>query len=83
MMNGDLPKPTLIPNGMPNTVVPCGTERNLANWTLNGHVPVLADSPCTGYIIAVHRKMVSVFCLVHIVHVTHFESQQGFFLMSI
>ncbi|XP_068271807.1 ubiquitin carboxyl-terminal hydrolase 32 isoform X3 [Nyctibius grandis] len=57
MMNGDLPKPTLIPNGMPNTVVPCGTERNLANWTLNGHVPLLADSPCTGYIIAVHRKM--------------------------
>ncbi|XP_037227242.1 ubiquitin carboxyl-terminal hydrolase 32 isoform X4 [Falco biarmicus] len=57
MMNGDLPKPTLIPNGMPNTVVPCGTERNLANWTLNGHVPVLSDSPCTGYIIAVHRKM--------------------------
>ncbi|KFZ58196.1 Ubiquitin carboxyl-terminal hydrolase 32, partial [Podiceps cristatus] len=57
MMNGDLPKPTLIPNGMPNTVVPCGTERNLANWTLNGHVPLLSDSPCTGYIIAVHRKM--------------------------
>ncbi|OXB79057.1 UNVERIFIED_CONTAM: hypothetical protein H355_005933 [Colinus virginianus] len=48
MMNGDLPKPTLIPNGMPNTVVPCGTERNLANWTLNGHVPLLSDSPCTG-----------------------------------
>ncbi|XP_062448640.1 ubiquitin carboxyl-terminal hydrolase 32 [Rhea pennata] len=58
MMNGDLRKPTLIPNGMPNTVVPCGTERNnLANWTLNGHVPLLSDSPCTGYIIAVHRKM--------------------------
>uniref|UniRef100_A0A8C2U4N8 Ubiquitin carboxyl-terminal hydrolase n=1 Tax=Coturnix japonica TaxID=93934 RepID=A0A8C2U4N8_COTJA len=57
MMNGDLSKPTLIPNGMPNTVVPCGTERNLANWTLNGHVPLLSDSPCTGYIIAVHRKM--------------------------
>ncbi|NXE55594.1 UBP32 hydrolase, partial [Casuarius casuarius] len=58
MMNGDLPKSTLIPNGMPNTVVPCGTERNnLANWTLNGHVPLLSDSPCTGYIIAVHRKM--------------------------
>uniref|UniRef100_A0A8D0FK44 Ubiquitin carboxyl-terminal hydrolase n=1 Tax=Strix occidentalis caurina TaxID=311401 RepID=A0A8D0FK44_STROC len=57
MMNGDLPKPTLIPNGMPNTVVPCGTDRNLANWTLNGHVPSLSDSPCTGYIIAVHRKM--------------------------
>lgn len=58
IMNGDLPKPTLIPNGMPNTVVPCGTERNVAGWALNGHVPSLADSPCTGYIIAVHRKMV-------------------------
>uniref|UniRef100_A0A8B9F5G3 Ubiquitin carboxyl-terminal hydrolase n=1 Tax=Amazona collaria TaxID=241587 RepID=A0A8B9F5G3_9PSIT len=57
MMNGDIPKPTLIPNGMPNTVVPCGTERNPASWTLNGHVPLLSDSPCTGYIIAVHRKM--------------------------
>ncbi|KAK2537355.1 Usp32 [Columba guinea] len=57
IMNGDLPKPTLIPNGMPNTVVPCGTERNVAGWALNGHVPSLADSPCTGYIIAVHRKM--------------------------
>ncbi|XP_068010958.1 ubiquitin carboxyl-terminal hydrolase 32 isoform X2 [Melanerpes formicivorus] len=57
MMNGDLPKPTLIPNGMPNTVVPCGTERNHTSWTPNGHLPSLSDSPCTGYIIAVHRKM--------------------------
>ncbi|NXN97924.1 UBP32 hydrolase, partial [Rhinopomastus cyanomelas] len=57
MMNGDLPKPTLIPNGMPNTVVPCGTEQHVANWAVNGHVPSLGDSPCTGYIIAVHRKM--------------------------
>ncbi|NWQ62110.1 UBP32 hydrolase, partial [Neopipo cinnamomea] len=57
LMNGDLPKPPLIPNGMPNTVVPCGTERNPPGWALNGHVPALADSPCTGYIIAVHRKM--------------------------
>ncbi|NWS96913.1 UBP32 hydrolase, partial [Mionectes macconnelli] len=56
LMNGDLPKP-LIPNGMPNTVVPCGTERNPPGWALNGHVPSLAESPCTGYIIAVHRKM--------------------------
>ncbi|XP_019401203.1 PREDICTED: ubiquitin carboxyl-terminal hydrolase 32 isoform X2 [Crocodylus porosus] len=57
MMNGDLPRPTLIPNGMPNTVVPCGTENNLANWMLNGHVSLLPDSPFIGYIIAVHRKM--------------------------
>ncbi|KAL9826263.1 ubiquitin carboxyl-terminal hydrolase 32 isoform 3-T3 [Geothlypis trichas] len=57
LMNGDIPKPSLIPNGMPNTVVPCGTERSPPGWTLNGHVPSLCDSPCTGYIIAVHRKM--------------------------
>ncbi|XP_050177812.1 ubiquitin carboxyl-terminal hydrolase 32 isoform X1 [Myiozetetes cayanensis] len=56
LMNGDLPKP-LIPNGMPNTVVPCGSERSPPGWALNGHVASLADSPCTGYIIAVHRKM--------------------------
>ncbi|NXU08794.1 UBP32 hydrolase, partial [Pardalotus punctatus] len=52
LMNGDVPKPSLIPNGMPNSVVPCPPS-----WTLNGHVPSLCDSPCTGYIIAVHRKM--------------------------
>ncbi|NWS16079.1 UBP32 hydrolase, partial [Pachyramphus minor] len=57
LMNGDLPRPPLIPNGMPNTVVPCGTERSPPGWALNGHVPSLGDSPCTGYIIAVHRKM--------------------------
>ncbi|XP_005525971.1 PREDICTED: ubiquitin carboxyl-terminal hydrolase 32 isoform X2 [Pseudopodoces humilis] len=57
LMNGDVAKPSLIPNGMPNTVVPCGTERSPPSWTLNGHVPSLCDSPCTGYIIAVHRKM--------------------------
>ncbi|NWR52367.1 UBP32 hydrolase, partial [Regulus satrapa] len=57
LMNGDVPKGSLIPNGMPNTVVPCGTERSAPSWTLNGHVPSLCDSPCTGYIIAVHRKM--------------------------
>ncbi|NXA80808.1 UBP32 hydrolase, partial [Thryothorus ludovicianus] len=54
LMNGDIAKPGLIPNGMPNTVVPCGTE---PGWSLNGHLPSLCDSPCTGYIIAVHRKM--------------------------
>ncbi|XP_039576565.1 ubiquitin carboxyl-terminal hydrolase 32 isoform X3 [Passer montanus] len=57
LMNGDVAKPSLIPNGMPNTVVPCGTERSPPSWALNGHVPSLCDSPCTGYIIAVHRKM--------------------------
>uniref|UniRef100_A0A8C3SYV0 ubiquitinyl hydrolase 1 n=1 Tax=Chelydra serpentina TaxID=8475 RepID=A0A8C3SYV0_CHESE len=57
MMNGDFPRPTLIPNGMPNTVVPCGTENNLANGMMNGHMSLLSDSPFIGYIIAVHRKM--------------------------
>uniref|UniRef100_A0A8C3UCK5 Ubiquitin carboxyl-terminal hydrolase 32 n=1 Tax=Catharus ustulatus TaxID=91951 RepID=A0A8C3UCK5_CATUS len=57
LMNGDVAKPSLIPNGMPNTVVPCGTEHCPPSWSLNGHVPSLCDSPCTGYIIAVHRKM--------------------------
>ncbi|NXQ31638.1 UBP32 hydrolase, partial [Alaudala cheleensis] len=57
LMNGDIPKGSLIPNGMPSTVVPCGTERPPPSWALNGHLPSLGDSPCTGYIIAVHRKM--------------------------
>lgn len=57
--NGDLPRPILIPNGMPNTVVPCGTEKNFTNGVVNGHMPSLPDNSFTGYIIAVHRKMVS------------------------
>lgn len=57
--NGDLPRPIFIPNGMPNTVVPCGTEKILTNGMVNGHMPSLPDNPFTGYIIAVHRKMVS------------------------
>ncbi|XP_064127421.1 ubiquitin carboxyl-terminal hydrolase 32 isoform X7 [Loxodonta africana] len=55
--NGDLPRPIFIPNGMPNTVVPCGTEKNFTNGMVNGHMPSLPDNPFTGYIIAVHRKM--------------------------
>lgn len=55
--NGDLPRPIFIPNGMPNTVVPCGTEKNFTNGMVNGHMSSLPDSPFTGYIIAVHRKM--------------------------
>nr|XP_054392023.1 ubiquitin carboxyl-terminal hydrolase 6 [Pongo abelii] len=55
--NGDLPQPIFIPSGMPNTVVPCGTEKNFTNGMVNGHMPSLPDSPFTGYIIAVHRKM--------------------------
>nr|XP_056721237.1 ubiquitin carboxyl-terminal hydrolase 32 [Euleptes europaea] len=57
MMNGDLPRPTLIPNGMPNTVVPCRTENGLSNGVMNGHRPSPSDSPFIGYIIAIHRKM--------------------------
>ncbi|KAG8520191.1 Ubiquitin carboxyl-terminal hydrolase 32 [Galemys pyrenaicus] len=55
--NGDLPRPLFIPNGMPNTVVPCGTEKNFTNGMVNGHMPSLPDNPFIGYIIAVHRKM--------------------------
>uniref|UniRef100_A0A670Z3P7 Ubiquitin carboxyl-terminal hydrolase 32 n=1 Tax=Pseudonaja textilis TaxID=8673 RepID=A0A670Z3P7_PSETE len=54
LMNGDLPRSTLIPNGMPNTVVPCRVENGV---TMNGHVTSPSDSPFIGYIIAVHRKM--------------------------
>ncbi|KAE8624792.1 hypothetical protein XENTR_v10006050 [Xenopus tropicalis] len=55
--NGGLNRPTLIPNGLPNTVVPCGTEKNLVNGVLNGHVSVHPEGPFIGYIIAIHRKM--------------------------
>uniref|UniRef100_A0A8C6XRH1 Ubiquitin carboxyl-terminal hydrolase 32 n=1 Tax=Naja naja TaxID=35670 RepID=A0A8C6XRH1_NAJNA len=54
LMNGDLPRSTLIPNGMPNTVVPCRVENGVM---MNGHVTSPSDSPFIGYIIAVHRKM--------------------------
>ncbi|XP_064206153.1 ubiquitin carboxyl-terminal hydrolase 32-like [Anguilla rostrata] len=54
---GGLAKPSVLPNGMPSTVVPCGTERGLANGIPNGHVVPVQDSPFTGYIIAIHRKM--------------------------
>ncbi|XP_066492032.1 ubiquitin carboxyl-terminal hydrolase 32 isoform X3 [Tiliqua scincoides] len=56
MMNGDLPRP-LIPNGIPNTVVPCRMENGFSNGMVNGHVTSPSDSPFIGYIIAVHRKM--------------------------
>uniref|UniRef100_A0A8C5LTF2 Ubiquitin carboxyl-terminal hydrolase 32 n=1 Tax=Leptobrachium leishanense TaxID=445787 RepID=A0A8C5LTF2_9ANUR len=55
--NGGLSRPPIIPNGMPNTVVPCGTEKSPANGVLNGHVSVYPDGPFIGYIIAIHRKM--------------------------
>uniref|UniRef100_A0A8C5RSC0 ubiquitinyl hydrolase 1 n=1 Tax=Laticauda laticaudata TaxID=8630 RepID=A0A8C5RSC0_LATLA len=54
LMNGDLPRSTLIPNGMPNTVVPCRVENGVM---MNGHVTSPSNSPFIGYIIAVHRKM--------------------------
>lgn len=57
--NGDMPRPIFIPNGMPNTVVPCGTEKNFTNGIMNGHMSSLPDNTFTGYIIAIHRKMVS------------------------
>ncbi|XP_061105237.1 ubiquitin carboxyl-terminal hydrolase 32 [Conger conger] len=55
--NGGLTKPSVLPNGMPSTVVPCSTERILANGIPNGHVVPVQDNPFTGYIIAIHRKM--------------------------
>ncbi|XP_068124825.1 ubiquitin carboxyl-terminal hydrolase 32 isoform X2 [Hyperolius riggenbachi] len=59
--NGGLNRPPIIPNGMPNTVVPCGTEtmgnRTMVNGVLNGHVSVHPEGPFIGYIIAIHRKM--------------------------
>ncbi|XP_066551638.1 ubiquitin carboxyl-terminal hydrolase 32 isoform X2 [Amia ocellicauda] len=57
LSNGNTPKPSLIPNGMPSTVVPCGMEKSLPNGIPNGHVMPLQDSPFIGYIIAIHRKM--------------------------
>lgn len=57
--NGVLNRPPIIPNGMPNTVVPCGTEKTVVgNGVLNGHVSVQPEGAFIGYIIAIHRKMV-------------------------
>uniref|UniRef100_A0A3P8ZZ19 Ubiquitin carboxyl-terminal hydrolase 32 n=1 Tax=Esox lucius TaxID=8010 RepID=A0A3P8ZZ19_ESOLU len=47
----------LIPKGMPSTVVPCGTEGCLSDGPPNGHAVPPLGSPFTGYIIAIHRKM--------------------------
>lgn len=53
----------LIPNGIPSSkVVPCPStpEKPLANGVPNGHAtPVQENNPFIGYIIAMHRKMVS------------------------
>ncbi|KAJ7308868.1 hypothetical protein JRQ81_008142 [Phrynocephalus forsythii] len=58
LMNGDLSCSTLIPNGMLSTVVPCRPENGFPSSFTNGHVASpSSDSPFTGYIIAVHRKM--------------------------
>ncbi|KAM8854577.1 ubiquitin carboxyl-terminal hydrolase 32 isoform 2-T2 [Synchiropus picturatus] len=48
--------PTLIPNGGPSLAA-CSPETPLANGVANGHVTPVQDSPFTGYIIAMHRKM--------------------------
>ncbi|XP_062407910.1 ubiquitin carboxyl-terminal hydrolase 32 isoform X2 [Sardina pilchardus] len=55
--NGHIGKPSLIPNGIPSTVVPCSPEKPLANGIPNGHAVPVQDSPFIGYIIAMHRKM--------------------------
>lgn len=48
-----------LANGSPSTVVPSGSEKCLANGIPNGHATPVQDSPFTGYIIAMHRKMVT------------------------
>lgn len=58
--NNHIGKSGLIPNGMPSTVVPCTPEKPLANGIPNGHAVPVQDSPFIGYIIAMHRKMVSI-----------------------
>lgn len=57
--NNHIGNSNLIPNGMPSTVVPCSPEKPLANGIPNGHAVPVLDSPFIGYIIAMHRKMVS------------------------
>lgn len=44
---------------MPSTVVPYTPEKPLPNGIPNGHAVAVQDSPFIGYIIAMHRKMVS------------------------
>lgn len=53
---GDTPtdNPALIPNGGGHAVVPRSPEAPVAN----GHATPAQESPFTGYIIAMHRKMV-------------------------
>ncbi|XP_056612706.1 ubiquitin carboxyl-terminal hydrolase 32 isoform X1 [Triplophysa dalaica] len=55
--NNHIGNSSLIPNGMPSTVVPCSPEKPLANGIPNGHAVPVPDSPFIGYIIAMHRKM--------------------------
>ncbi|XP_017548184.2 ubiquitin carboxyl-terminal hydrolase 32-like [Pygocentrus nattereri] len=47
----------IIPKGMPNTVVPCSTDGSPANGLPNGHIMTPPAGPFSGYIIAIHRKM--------------------------
>lgn len=48
-----------LANGIPSTLVPSGSEKSLANGIPNGHATPVQDSPFIGYIIAMHRKMVT------------------------
>ncbi|XP_062341331.1 ubiquitin carboxyl-terminal hydrolase 32-like isoform X2 [Osmerus eperlanus] len=57
MAEGDSPGVGLVTEGMPSTVVPCGTEASLAPSLSNGQTPASPNSPFIGYIIAIHRKM--------------------------
>ncbi|XP_030648580.1 ubiquitin carboxyl-terminal hydrolase 32 [Chanos chanos] len=55
--NGTSLKIDVIPTGMPSTVVPRATETGLANGLPNGHVLPPPETPYSGFIIAIHRKM--------------------------
>lgn len=71
-------KDVLIPNGGPSTMALCGPETPLANGVANGHITPSQESPFTGYIIAMHRKMVRTEQYVHCVTAKAFMTKTNF-----
>ncbi|XP_055004073.1 ubiquitin carboxyl-terminal hydrolase 32 isoform X2 [Boleophthalmus pectinirostris] len=55
--NGSALNGLLIPNGGPGSVSLSSPETPLVNGDANGHLTPVQESPFTGYIIAMHRKM--------------------------
>ncbi|XP_013889081.1 ubiquitin carboxyl-terminal hydrolase 32 [Austrofundulus limnaeus] len=49
--------PILMFCGGPGTMVSSSSETHLVNGVANGHITPVQESPFTGYIIAMHRKM--------------------------